>query len=128
MMNAECRMNTQTKALHFILHSAFCTLHLFSVSYLEPGKLACRGEEVEIDLADEGVEAFADGVDDVFHVLFGAFEDEFDSAVRQVFDVTLDVVLLCDVLSGEAETDALDAAAEDTGFAVHFGWHFSGPQ
>jgi hypothetical protein len=29
-------------------------------------------------------------------------------------------------LSGVAEADALDAAAEDAGFAVQFGWHIAG--
>ena len=120
-------MKTRIEKHFCAFHSSFILHRFLSVSDLEPGELSRGGEEVIVDAADEGVEAFADGIDDVIHLVFGAFEDELDSAVGEVFDVTLDVVLLCDVLGGVTEADALDAAAEDVGFAVHLGWRLRGP-
>jgi alpha-galactosidase len=86
---------------------------------LEAPELAGGGEQVKIDFADERIEAIADRIDDEVHLIIGAFEDQFHPAIGQIFDVTHYIILLCDVLGGVPKAHALDAAAENTGFAMH---------
>jgi hypothetical protein len=83
-----------------------------SVLDLEVIELAGRRQRMAFHVFDVLVHAVVDAIDDLFHFLGGAFHEEFDSAVGEVFYVAEDVVAESDVFDGVAETNALDSSGE----------------
>jgi hypothetical protein len=81
---------------------------------MEVIEFAGGGECLAIDLLDVLVHPAIDAVDDLFHLLGGAFHDQFDSAVGEIPDIAEHVMAHGDVLDGVAETHALNSAGEMT--------------
>jgi hypothetical protein len=95
-----------------IYHFTFSML--YSVLDMEMIEFPGRGKRVELDILDVLIHAMADAVDDLLHLLRGAFHEQFDSTVREVTHKPEDIMAQGDVFHGIPEADTLNAAGEMT--------------
>src|ERR1700685_3102144 len=62
-----------------------------------------------IDIVDIAVHLAAHVAQKLLHLFIGAFDQQLDAAIRQIADVSADVVLHCQILHGISESHALHA-------------------
>jgi hypothetical protein len=77
-------------------------------------KFAGGRKRIQIDFPYKAGHSAVQGLNHLIHLLIGAFHDQFNSSVGEIFYVAADVVLKCDVLSSVTEADALNSTAEIT--------------
>src|SRR4051812_23478070 len=81
-------------------------------------KLAGGGEKVGVHFLHVSAHAIADLIHQFVHFIVWPFHDQLNATIREVADVSADVVAEGDVLDCVAEADALDMTGKVAGFAM----------
>ena len=74
-----------------------------------------------LDMADVVVHSAGDFGNELIEYLILPFQHHLDSPVRQIADVSADIILQGEVLGGVAETDPLNPAVEVVGLSMCHG-------
>jgi hypothetical protein len=77
------------------------------------------GRDVRFDIADKTRHFALQVLHNIFNFVVVAFHDQLDPAIRQIADVAVDVVLLCNIVGGITESDPLNMAAEVEDVPLH---------